>query len=212
MFFDKSLNKLIYLYLFFFSHFGCPAAYGAPGPGIRFEPQFPPTPQLWQHQILNLLCQAEDQICVQCSSHCQCCWTIVGTYTFLIFILYIFLSFGFSGPYPWHMEVPRLGVESELQLPVYTTDTATWDLNHVCNLHHSTWQHGILNPLSKASDQIHVLMDTGGFLNHWATTGTSTLYNFDTNIKSIFQMSNYRNTHAHAYNSQIRLFFLSLRP
>ena len=22
----------------------------------------------------------------------------------------------FSGPYPWHMEIPRLGVESELQL------------------------------------------------------------------------------------------------
>ena len=27
----------------------------------------------------------------------------------------------------WHMEVPRLGVESELQLPAYTTATATRD-------------------------------------------------------------------------------------
>ena len=25
-----------------------------------------------------------------------------------------FLSFVFSGPDPWHMEVPRLGVESEM--------------------------------------------------------------------------------------------------
>ena len=23
----------------------------------------------------------------------------------------------FLGPHPWHMEIPRLGVESELQLP-----------------------------------------------------------------------------------------------
>ena len=35
------------------------------------------------------------------------------------------------------MEVPRLGVESELQLPAYTTATATPDPSHVCNLHHS---------------------------------------------------------------------------
>ena len=50
------------------------------------------------------------------------------------------------------MEVPRLGVESELQLPAYTTATATWDPRHVCHLHHRS-QHGhILNPLSKARE------------------------------------------------------------
>ena len=27
-------------------------------------------------------------------------------------------------PHPWHMEVPGLGVRSELQLPAYTTATA----------------------------------------------------------------------------------------
>ena len=37
------------------------------------------------------------------------------------------------------MEVPRLGVESEPQLAAYTTATATLDLSHVCNLHHSSW-------------------------------------------------------------------------
>ena len=35
------------------------------------------------------------------------------------------------------MEVPRLGVESELQLPAYTIATATPDLSHVFDLHHS---------------------------------------------------------------------------
>ena len=45
------------------------------------------------------------------------------------------------------MDVPRLGVESELQLPAYTTATATLDPSLVCNLHHSSRQHQILNPL-----------------------------------------------------------------
>ena len=31
------------------------------------------------------------------------------------------------GPHLWHMEVPRLGVTSELQLPAYTTATAMPD-------------------------------------------------------------------------------------
>ena len=29
--------------------------------------------------------------------------------------------------HPWHMEIIRLGIESELQLPAYTTATATPD-------------------------------------------------------------------------------------
>ena len=57
------------------------------------------------------------------------------------------------------MEVPMLGVESELQLPAYTTATATWDLSRVCDLHHSSEQHQILNPLSKAKDQTRIFMD-----------------------------------------------------
>ena len=70
------------------------------------------------------------------------------------------LFFVFLGPYPWHMEVPRLGVESELQLPTYTTATAMQDLNRVCNPHCSSWQPWILNPLSDAREQIHILMNT----------------------------------------------------
>ena len=59
----------------------------------------------------------------------------------------------FLGPHPQHMEVPRLGVESELQLPAYTTATATWDPNCICDLHHSSWKCRILNPQSDARDQ-----------------------------------------------------------
>jgi len=81
-----------------------------------------------------------------------------GTLGFLV--LFYFVLF-FGGPSPWHTEVPRLGVELELQLPAYTTATATLDLSHVCDLYHSSWQCQILNPLSKARNQTPALMDTG---------------------------------------------------
>ena len=64
----------------------------------------------------------------------------------------------FLGLHLQHMEVPRLGVESELQLLAYSAATATQDLSHVCNLHDSSQQCQILNPLSKARDRTHNLM------------------------------------------------------
>ena len=60
------------------------------------------------------------------------------------------------------MEVLRLGIKSELQLPAYTIATATPDTSRVCGLRFSLWQCRFLNPLSDAS----ILMDTmsGSFL------------------------------------------------
>ena len=46
------------------------------------------------------------------------------------------------------MEFPKLGFQSELQLPAYTTATATPEPSQVCDLHHSAWQRQILNPNS----------------------------------------------------------------
>ena len=40
-----------------------------------------------------------------------------------------FFFFFFLGPHLWHMEVPRVGVESELQLPAYATASVTLDLS-----------------------------------------------------------------------------------
>ena len=98
----------------------------------------------------------------------------------LWFYLFIFLE-----PHLRHMEVPRLGVELELQPLIYTTATTKWDPSHVCNLHHSSWQLWILNPLSEARDRTFGLMDTSqihyrglngdsavGFLTHCAMVGT----------------------------------------
>ena len=55
---------------------------------------------------------------------------------------WIFSCF-FSELHLQHMEVPKLGVESELQLPAYATATA-----------------GILNQLGEARDRTLILMDT----------------------------------------------------
>jgi len=35
--------------------------------------------------------------------------------------MFVCLFFAFLGPYLWHIEVPRLGVKSELQLLAYAT-------------------------------------------------------------------------------------------
>ena len=47
------------------------------------------------------------------------------------------------------MEVPRLEVESELQLLAYTTATATWDPGCICYLHHTSQQCQIPDPVSE---------------------------------------------------------------
>ena len=59
------------------------------------------------------------------------------------------------GPHPQHLEVPRLGVESELQLPAYTTATAMWDPSRNCDLHQSSRQRWISDPLHEGRDLTH---------------------------------------------------------
>jgi len=87
-------------------------------------------------------------------------------------ILFFFSSFCFSRLHPPHVEVPRLGVESELQLPAYTRATATQDPSRVCNLHHSSQQRWIHNPLSKPRDGTRNLMVPGRTHFCCTTTGT----------------------------------------
>ena len=58
------------------------------------------------------------------------------------------------------MEIPRLGVESELQLPAYTTATEMRDPRP-----------------TEARDRTHILMDTSQIHFHWATMGTLEILN-----------------------------------
>ena len=88
----------------------------------------------------------------------------------------------FLGLYLQHIEVPRLGVQSKLQLPA--TVTAISDLSLVCDLHYSSWKHLILNPLSEAGARTHNLMVPGRICFRCAMTGTPLPRFFDLQIHS----------------------------
>ena len=104
--------------------------------------------------------------------HCYC-----GYFNFYLF--FIFLSFFFLGPHPWYMEVPRLGVQTELFLPAYAT--AKPDPNHVCDQHHSSQQCRILNPLSEVRDWTHNFMVPSQICFHCTMRGTPGI-NFHRNM------------------------------
>ena len=103
--------------------------------------------------ILNPLSEARDRtnnFVLPSQIHFFC--TMTGTpFIFIFFFLW---------PHPRHMVVPRLGVKLEMQPPAYATATAMPDPSHICDLHHSSGQCRILNPLMEAWDQNCVLMNT----------------------------------------------------
>ena len=84
---------------------------------------------------------------------------------FFFFFLFCF----FLGLHMWHKKVPRPGVESELQLPAYTTARATREPSHISDLHCSLWQCRILNLLSGAC----IPMDTSRVRNPLSHNGHS---------------------------------------
>jgi len=86
----------------------------------------------------------------------KCYWNLVDWAKDSKYFICLFVS----GPHLQHMEVPRLGVELELQLLAYTTTTAMWDSSHVCNLHYRSWQCRIPDPLRKVRDGTCILVDT----------------------------------------------------
>ena len=77
---------------------------------------------------------------------------------FIYLFTYLCVCFLFRAE-PASYEVPTLGVKSELQLPACTTATATQDTSRICDLHHDSWQHGILNQLIEARDRTCNLTD-----------------------------------------------------
>ena len=68
-------------------------------------------------------------------------------------ILCLYIIFSFLRLHLWHMEVPSLGVELELQPQAYATATEIPVPSHICDQHCGLQQASILNPLSEARDQ-----------------------------------------------------------
>ena len=128
---------------------------------ISVEPQAEPGPAIVKISVGDLLTSRDKNSMNK---------NFFSILSFSVRILFFFSSF--SGPHPQHMEIPRLGVESELHLPACATATATLDPSHLCNLHHIQ-QHWILNPLNEARDWIRVLVDSSQVCYWWSTTGTN---------------------------------------
>ena len=145
------INWQLYLtpHLFFF-FFGLMMAYGVPRPGIRSEPWLR---RLWQHWILNPLCQAGGWTCVsELQRYHWFHWATAGTPQLLNDFFFLFTS----APVAYR----RLGIKWELQLLASATATATPDPSCICTRRRGLWQHQILNPLSKARDRTCILTDT----------------------------------------------------
>ena len=92
-----------------------------------------------------------------------------------IYLLTLFIHLFILQLHVWHMEVPKLGVEWQLELPACATATAMWDPSRICNLHHSSQQCQILKPLSQARDRTCILMVTSPVHYCRATIGTPSL-------------------------------------
>ena len=119
-------------------------------------------PALWQHQVTFVFFSS---LLTQFSRP--------GS----LFFIYCFLELHLQ-----HMEAPRLEVKSELKLPAYSTAIAMQNLSHVCDLHHSSWQCQILNPLSKNRDQTLIFMDTNQIHNPLSYNVNSLIFFFFGNL------------------------------
>ena len=105
-------------------------------------------------------------------------WLLVG-FVFAVprweFLFIYLVSYLLFRAVPAAYGSSQVRLELELQLPVCTTAIATWDPSCICDLHHSSRQRWILNPLSEDRDRTHIFMDTSRVHYHWATIGTPKL-------------------------------------
>ena len=114
-------------------------------------------PLLVQYSIHDRRCSASDRPCVR--SFAQ----MVGSHTWFYFIVSL-------GPHPWHMDVPRLRAESELQLPAYTTATALGGGGGGIRAMFATYtaadsNTGSLTHWSRPGIRTRILLDTSWVLN-----------------------------------------------
>ena len=95
----------------------------------------------------------------------------------VLYFYYVFI-FVFLGLHPQHIEIPRIGVQSELLLAGYTRAAEMPEPSCVCNLCQSSWQLLIPNPLSKATDQTCKLMVPSQICFHCTTMGIPWMFYF----------------------------------
>ena len=113
------------------------------------------------------------------------------SYWWPVFIMLsvFFFFFFFRAPVAYGSFQTR-GIKSETQLQAYTTVIAARDQSCICDLHHSSQQHQILNPQSDARDGTCILMDTSWIHFCWATmlTPFQILFTFPYRLFSCFSL------------------------
>ena len=97
----------------------------------------------------------------------------VVSFHFDLFIFYFYL-FIFWGGHTWGI----WSSQARGWIWAYTRAIATQDPSHICDLHHSSQQYQIPNPLSKARDRTWILMNTNQICFLCTTTGTPILIFF----------------------------------
>ena len=86
-------------------------------------------------------------------------------YRILGFVFVLFFLLVFVGLHPWHMEVPRLGVESELHTCQFTSQPQQRQMWAGCATHTTAHSHaGSLIHWARARDWTHILMDNSPLL------------------------------------------------
>ena len=118
----------------------------------------------------------------------------VNLLTFFYHLLFLYIPppffFCFLLPQVWHMEVSRLGVESELQLLAYTIATAMLVLSCICHLHQSSWQCGSLTDWARPGVKPPSSQSWVRFL--WATMGTPDPVYSDAASAKLLKLSTWR--------------------
>ena len=104
-----------------------------------------------------------------CPAPCLCAHSATS-YRSVQALLRTLFFFGGGSPHLQHMEVPRPGVKSELQL--LATATAMGVQSRVFGLYHKSRQCQFHNLLHEARKQTYVLMDTSRVHYCWAATRT----------------------------------------
>ena len=129
---------------------------------------------LANQNIYNILILSFNTVCNKLSIFCPLShqrdwsWFLKQSFTLLYYHIFFLraalVAYGSSQARGW--------IRAEAAV-VHTTDIETRDPSCVWDLHHSSWQHCIFNPLIGAKDWTRVLTDISRVHYHWATTGTS---------------------------------------
>ena len=166
---------IVFLFFFFFLCWSHLWHLKGPGPAIKSEPELWPTPQLHQCWILNHCTgpgtepaspQRQAESLTNCSPEgTPIAFLFVWFLVFCLFVLLfraVLLAYKSSQARGWIR-----AVAASLHY-----STATPDLSCICNLHHSSQQCRIPDPLSEARDWTHIFMDTNRICFCCTTRGT----------------------------------------